>query len=446
MGLGAGALLSPEEEARLGEAFMRRLRSQVRLLEDPLVESYVQALGYRLVAAADTELSHFAFFVVQDPRINAFAGPWGYIGVNSGLILAARSEGELAAVLAHEIAHVTQRHLLRTLEQSRRLGLPAAAALLAAILLGTRSPAAGQAAAVTAAAAGRQLMLNFSRAEEAEADRVGLALLARAGYDPRAMPAFFERLWRHGRLQEGELPPLLRTHPVTTARIADTRARAERYPRPAPRPRAEEAFRLLQARVAVLTAEDPLAAARALEAGSLAGRYARALALLRTGRAREARPLVERLLAQRPEEVAFLLLRGRLLLEEGRTEKALGAYRRALRLYPHHYSLTVAYARALLAAGQAGRARELLQDYLRYREPTPLLYRLLARAEAGSGRPAEAQLSLAELAYLEGRTAEAVAHLERALRMTPRDDLRRLARIRTRLKALRRELAREASR
>ncbi len=442
MGLGAAAHLPPEEEARLGEAFMRSLRRQARLMEDPLVNSYVQALGHRLVAATQGEPGHFAFFVVQDRRVNAFAGPWGYIGIHTGLLLAVRGEPELAAVLAHEIAHVTQRHLVRTMAQSRRLGLSTAAALLAAVLLGARDPALGQAAAVAAAAAGQQLMLNFSRAEEAEADRAGVALLARAGYDPRAMPAFFERLWRQSRLQEGELPALLRTHPVTTERIADTRSRAEALPRPRRQPDPGP-FHLIRARVAVLTASDPLAAARRLDRESPSGRYGRALALILAGKAREARPLVERLASRHPEEVPYLLLQGRLELEEDRPGAALATYRRALRLYPHHYALTAAYAEALLRAGRPEQARELLRDYLRYREPTPLLYRLLARAEAGAGRPVEAQLSLAELAYLEGRLAEAVAHLERALRLTPPEDLRRLARIRARLKSLRRALAQE---
>jgi beta-barrel assembly-enhancing protease len=229
MGDTAGQLISPEQEKQFGESFMRQIRRSGKLVQDPELNDYLQQLGYRLAAASDAPGYGFTFFLVDDPSINAFAGPGGYIGVHTGLLLAARNESELAGVLAHEIAHVTQRHLLRAYEAAQRMSLPTAAALLAAILIGSQDSQAGQAALVGLQAASAQYQINFTRANEHEADRVGIQTLVRSGIDPRGMPDFFERLHQQTRLYGNRLPEFLSTHPVTTSRIAETAARAEAH-------------------------------------------------------------------------------------------------------------------------------------------------------------------------------------------------------------------------
>ena len=223
MGDSAGSLISPDEEKKLGEAFFRSLHRQIEINQDSEIQQYIQTIGEKLVAHSDTPSYPFHFFVVMENVINAFAGPGGYIGVNSGLILMTESESEFASVMAHEIAHVTQRHLYRAYEESSRLSIPMAVATLGAILLGTQSGAAGQAAIMAIQAGSVQFQIDFTREHEEEADRVGMQTLSSSTYDPRSMPTFFERLQQSTRYSGQNVPEFLRTHPVTASRISDSR-------------------------------------------------------------------------------------------------------------------------------------------------------------------------------------------------------------------------------
>jgi predicted Zn-dependent protease len=225
-----GTSFTPLQEQQLGEAFYRNLHSQLEISQDSEVNDYIQNLGQRLTANSDKPEQPFHFFIVNSAQINAFAGPGGYIGVNAGLILASETESELASVMAHEIAHVTQRHLFQTFQDSSRLSLPMAAAMLAAMLVGSQSSQAGQAALLATQAAMAQHQINFTRDNEAEADRVGMQILSKSTFDPRGMPAFFERLQQSTRFSGHSAPEFLLTHPVTTSRISDTRGRADNFP------------------------------------------------------------------------------------------------------------------------------------------------------------------------------------------------------------------------
>jgi len=229
IGDSSGSAVSPEFERRLGKAFMRSVRQHAAIVDDPEVEGYIESIGYKLAANSDNNSLAFTFFVVDSPDINAFAAPGGVIGVNSGTILNSRSESELAGVLAHEIAHVIQRHMARQFERAGQFSLPSTAALLGAILLAVVSPQAGQAALAVVTGVSIQSQINFTRTNEEEADNVGIQLLARSGYDPQGMPSFFERLQQKSQFYQGNAPEYLRTHPLTTSRIADSKARASRY-------------------------------------------------------------------------------------------------------------------------------------------------------------------------------------------------------------------------
>lgn len=445
----AGAILSPQEEAKIGEAFMRNVRRSVTIATDPEIDEYIQALGYRLVAAGDEQSRDYSFFVVQDTAINAFAGPGGYIGVNSGLILMATNESELASVLAHEIAHVNQRHLLRAVDSSRRLSLPATAALIAAIVLGGKNAQVAQAAVTATMAGTQQAQINFTRTQEQEADRVGLQILAGAGFDPRSMPAFFEQLMRASRFAESGAPEMLRTHPVTTSRISDTRNRAELFP---PRTVADsEAFAYTQAKLRVLTSRDADAAAERLTSllakatgtQRRALRYGRALAWAKARRYDEARAEIAKLLKEEPERIALLIAAAEIDAADGRIERALASCEQALRIYSRNYPLTVVYAKLLLEADQPTQARLLLQEHLRYRSGNPLLYKLLAQAEQSAGYPIEAQQALAEEAYLNGQTRQAMLHLRAARDLVRKEDFYRGARLDAKLKELEEEARQE---
>lgn len=415
---------SLSDERELGEAFMREVRARLNLLDDAEVARYIDSLGHRIALQSDR--GGFNFFVVDDLAINAFAGPGGNIGINSGLILAAESEGELASVVAHEIAHVVQNHIARAFAKAERSSLPAMAGLIAAIIIGTQNPAAGQAAAAAVVGSQIQNQLDFTRENEQEADRVGMQLLAKADLDPRAMPTFFERLQESIRYSR-QPPEYLSTHPVTTSRIADSRARAEQY---AYRQFVDsQGFHLARAKLEVKSASSSREALASveqkLESGTYgdraAAQYARALALIGLQRYEDARAALRPLLEEEPDNTWYQSALARLELAAGNPDKALDVYSRALRLYPDDRALVRGHVEALLAVKRPRDALEVLQRFARHNTLGATLYRLQALAFEQSGQRGESLLALAEHAYLQGRLEVAIHHLEQAQRMADLD-------------------------
>lgn len=439
MGDTSGAVISPEEERRLGEGLMRQIRQSTLLIGDPEVSEYIQSLGYQLVANSDNPAQDFTFFVINDPSINAFAAPGGFVGIHAGLMLTTESESELASVLAHEIVHVTQRHIARAIENSGKMNLPAAAALLAALILSGSNPQVGQAAVAATMAGSIQNRLNFTRANEQEADRLGMQMLAEAGFNPRSMPQFFERMQQASRFYDNRLPEFLRTHPVTLSRIADSRNRAEQYP-----PRAyleRESFRIIRAKLRVLSSDNPGNLIKLFEEAIKKGRaarnderYAYALALLEANRPNDARIQVKKLLEKEPERIAYLIAAAKIEMADRQTGAAVKILGDALALYPNNHPLTVNYAEALLNDSQAETARAILREHLRRRDPDPVIYELLARAEEKAGYLADSHQSMGEYYYLNGETRTAIDQLNIALKLTPDKDFYRASRIEARLK------------
>jgi predicted Zn-dependent protease len=222
--------LTAQDERRIGEEIMRDVNASGDVIKDIEVVDYMQNLGYRLAASSGDSPQKFTFFVVQDPSINAFALPAGIIGVHSGLIMASSSESELASVVSHEIGHVTQRHIARMIAQQKQDAWQSFAAMAFALLAARSNPQLAGASMQAAQAGAIQKQLDYTREHEREADRVGLQILSQAGFDTRAMPAFFDKLMKGTRFYEGSAPSFLRTHPLTTERIADVRNRVEQLP------------------------------------------------------------------------------------------------------------------------------------------------------------------------------------------------------------------------
>ncbi|MEJ2175466.1 MAG: M48 family metalloprotease [bacterium] len=225
----ADATLPPQVERGIGEELMREIRYRdPDYVDDAEVTEYLNLLGGRLVAVAPDVRQAFDFFVIRDGSINAFALPGGFIGVNTGLIVQSASESELASVLAHEIAHVTQRHIARMVGAQEQMQIPMIAGVIAAILLGGSRPDLAGGAIAAVQGAGVQSQLNYTRSFEREADRVGFQMLASSGFDPRAMAAFFDKLQRATRVSDdGSVPGYLRTHPMSIDRMSDAQNRAE---------------------------------------------------------------------------------------------------------------------------------------------------------------------------------------------------------------------------
>lgn len=432
-------VISTQEETELGRRFMQQLELQGLLLHTPLVESYIQNLGLRLVSHSRTPAAKFTFFVVDDPSINAFALPGGYIGIHTGLILASRNESELAGVISHEIAHVTQRHLARRFEEAKRMQIPMALALLAAVFVGGENAQLGQAAVTTLAAGNIQQQLDFTRAHEQEADALGIGILIRAGFDAEGMASFFARLEQETRYNQNQAPEFLRTHPVHENRIAEARNRARRQKhRPAPGTLDYPLTKALL--MADLAADKPALAEHFKRTAGLnvSQRYTYARLLLNLARFGEAEQQFLVLLDQSPEQPAFIIGLSQAELELGRNRKALQRLQDAMRIYPGNYPLTLQYAEALMRADRAAQARDLLQEFSREHKTRPMIFRQLARAAARAGDPVGRHLAQAEYEYLTGNLHGALQQLEQASAY-PDVDYYRQARIADRIRQLKRE-------
>lgn len=413
--------LSLAQEKRLGEGIMRQIRAHPAYLDDPDVADYLNGIGYRLVGSSPDPGGSFEFFGILDNSVNAFALPGGFIGVHSGLLLTAQSESELASVLSHEIAHVTQRHLARMVAAQQRAGLASMAALAVAILAARANPEISQAAIVAAQAGSIQSQLNFTREHEREADRIGLQVMESSGFDVHAMPVFFERLQRATRVYETGAPTYLRTHPLTFERVADVQNRIQAIPfRQVPD---SLEFHLVRARLQAREGA-PQDAVRYFDqiidgrkfANEAAVRYGLTVALLRAGDTRRASAQLaglQRLGASNPMIDA---LAAQTLISSGEMEKGLGTYRAALGSNPGRRVLVYGYADALIGARRAREAAEFLATKLDTRSPDPRLYELQARAYAGMERRLLQHQAQAEAHVLRGDLRAAIEQLQIAQR------------------------------
>jgi beta-barrel assembly-enhancing protease len=446
LGDASATVISPAQERRLGEDFMRRARQSLAFVDDPELNDYLQTLGQRLLANAETPDRRFRFFMVNDSTVNAFAVPGGFIGMNKGLLLATQSEAELASVMAHEITHVTQKHIPRLIAESQRSTLPAFAAILASILLANAGHGQGAEAGIAATTATlAQQGINFTRQFEEEADRLGMTMLARSGFDPQGMPMFFERLQTLNRHNETNLPEFLRTHPVTTNRIADARNRADRLP--ARGARDSDDYLHAHAKLRATATADNIEIIRSFRDNLRQGkyrdvhaeRYGYAIALLRERDYATARVEAGKLVAHKPNRVYYRVLQAEIELADGQPSRALAIYAQAHKAAPAHTGLMRHYAETLLKAGDARRAVELLKTAVRQTPDDPVLYRLLAQA-AGPTSPLEAHKAMAEHYYLNGNPKAATEQLQIALRHAG-DNFYQVSSIEARLNIIREEIA-----
>lgn len=476
MGSSASTIASPEEQRQYGFYVLHELRNQGRVLDDALLTDYINTLGYRLVAYSPQPQQPFTFFVVRDPSINAFALPGGFVGINAGLITTTTNESELAAVLAHEISHVTQQHLVRAVEAEKKYAPLMVLAMIGAIVAAShQSPNSTSNADVGAIAAAQglteQMRINFTRADETEADRIGIQTLAKANFDPDAMAEFFERMQRALRpgFDENDVPALLMDHPVTITRISEAKARAEtvkkeetqrramlatdaaqssglsplllpasmkpasspmltEQARPADnrerqRTRAEAYYELMRERARVLASarstqtaayyadnlrDDPAFA-------SIANRYGYALALAYAGNAKKSREVAQKLATEQPDNLVAQLALGHAALMSGARDVALQIYAHLQPDFPDNRALVLAHAEALLQTGDkasAKRAEELLRPQLSKDDEDPQLQTTFARACELAGDPVRAGEAHATAAYLNGRAEDALNQLK----------------------------------
>jgi len=431
MGDSAGRYISPAEEEALGRGVLRNLRVRDLLVEDPQLVSYVESVGHRVLSGVPDPSYPYTFFLVRDTSINAFAAPGGYIGIHAGLLLASDAEDELAGVVAHEIAHIEQRHAARAFEAARKFNFAQAAAMIAGLLVGIADPQAGAAALYAGVGGTQQMALNFTRENEYEADRVGIGFLASAGFDPDGMASFFEKLMQ----QEGRGSlqiEYLRTHPVNSSRIAEAQARARDLPREGSQVLPDYDLAVARLRI-LLTANDPVAVGRLVEASSSAElgrsptsqRYALALALRQSGKFNEALSVFDQLLADDPHNAWFRLGRNQVLRDLGRTQQALEDYEHLLSLFPGHYPVQIHYIEALLEARRTETAVAVARRAVAEHPERPRVHHLLGEALAQSGDDQGSLEALAEYFFMQGQLQESLRQLDQALETKELDHVSR---------------------
>ncbi|MGI9237429.1 MAG: beta-barrel assembly-enhancing protease [Woeseiaceae bacterium] len=432
MGSPADAILNKNEESQIGRMIMRDIRRSGQVVEDPLVNEYVNAIGSRIVSQTNDGDHDFTFFVIDDERINAFALPGGYIGVHTGLLEATRSEDELAGVMAHEVAHVTQRHIARAIHANSRQSILSTAMMLGAIIVAAAggSSDAVQGAVAVAQGSAIQQQINFTRTNEYEADRVGIAALADAGFDPYGMASFFQILSRQTTTSpEMRAPEFLRTHPVTSARVAEARTRARQYP--AIRSDDSTGYGIARTRMIVArfdTAEDAVAyfEKRPYANQNEIERYGRAVAYQRAGQYWQALDIFKELLDDDKTVIAYHIGLGQVLVALDQPRDALLTYERAMELFPRNMPLVLDYSEQLLQLGHATKAHAMLLDLLNNVPPTPEQVRLIARAASEAGEEAEAYYYLSEYRLMIGDLSGGIGYLQQALRLPELQEIQRI--------------------
>lgn len=444
IGTAGGAFMSIERERLLGEHFAREIRGAAPVIEDPVLREYLEGIGNNLVRHTDNVRYPFNFFWIRDDSINAFAFLGGQIGMHSGLLLETRDESELASVLSHEIAHVTQRHIARNMERLTAAAPLTLAQIIGGVIIGIANPTLGMAVMTSSVAGAQQRQINYTRQFELEADRIGMQALARAGYDPEGAPRFFGRLQARYRYAS-TLPQFLITHPLPESRIADTQSRARALgPRDLP-PSLD--YHLAKARVmvrfsnrsaqGVLTQVDqelrheihPIRRAGLL--------YARALALHSLERYDEADSIILTLRAEHPLNLFFLDTQTDIWIAQKRFEEVIEMLTIEYSRRPNNQVVTLNLVYAANHAGEYGLARRVAQEYLLHRRHDVVAWQLLHEAQQKSANAVGQHEAMAETFVLRANFEGAIEELNMAHSKTADGDLLNRQRLQARIQQVR---------
>jgi beta-barrel assembly-enhancing protease len=434
LGSPANAAVSLDEEYRVGLAAVNEIRNTGLILTDPEVSQYAQEIGHSLSSNAEDGQHQFYYFVLKDPVVNAFALPGGFVAIQSGLILATRNENELAGVLAHESAHVTQRHIVRQLVDQSHASLMATAAMLAAVLVGATagrsSPSGVEGAVLAGQSAMIQHQINYTRESEFEADRVGIGTMATAGYDPLGMATFFEYMSRRGpeptRINAVQF---LIDHPIDSDRMAEAHNRADQIGRI----RHEDSlgYRLMRERLRSV-ADDPQVARQYYQnliknggGKSIEERYGKAVADIATRNPAAAIPDLQLLVQEYPKVPQFYGALGQAYLANNQLKESQAVLDRAMILFPRNVPITIRLAETLMQTGDNKRAHVVLLDLFNSVEPTPDQTRLIAKAANSAGDFADSYSYMAEFYLMTGELTKAMGQLQLALGLPGIDPVQR---------------------
>ena len=403
---------SSKEEQQLGLAFYRSLRANLTFVDDLQINYFLNSLGMRLASHSDAAGDKFHFFIIKAPTINAFAGPAAYIGIHTQLILEAQNESQLAGVLAHEIAHVSQRHLARAFDNSGQSTALTIATLLAAILVGTQDSQAGQAVLLSGLAGSQQSSINFTRSNEYEADRIGIGILSNTGINPEGMVGFFEILL--DKSPDGGME-YLRTHPLSSNRVSEAKNRLTKNTKNLPDDSLD--FQFAKARLIVLLSKQPKTYLNDKLVGKgLIGQYQKALAAIRTRN----EDLAIQILSKHVEKHTHPWIK--LALAEAYTskkddEKALSILKKLAKLYPGYLPVTMAYVNSLMDNNRPEKSITILKKQLQT-DDYAIIYKALARAYYAKGHVSAALESTGNQYARQGYIELAIQQYDNALKQS----------------------------
>lgn len=403
---------STREEVKLGRAFYQALRANLEFVDDPQLNHYLKSLGQKIVTHSDAAGNSFRFFIINSPAINAFAGPDGHIGINSGLILESTNESQLASVLAHEISHISQRHLARAIDKSGNNAIATFATVLAAILLGSQDSQAGQAVLYSGIAGAQQASLNFTRSNEYEADRIGIGILAESGINPQGMVEFFETLLRHSGSDGIEY---LRTHPLNTNRVSEAKNRISKNQKTLPNDSTD--YQFAHARLSALISPRPeILATTPVTASDPIKIYRQSIALIKISEPKKAIELLINL-SENSKHPWIKIALAEAYSASGQIDNAVQILQEISKLYPGYLPVSLAYAEALTANNQAQKSITLLKHQLQL-DDEPVIHKTLARAYFANGQISAALESTgnqyAREGYIELALQQYVSALQQA--------------------------------
>lgn len=441
----AATALTLTDEKQMGEAVVRNIRRAGKLVTDPVLTAYINNLGNKLVSVSNNKYYRFKFFIVDDNSINAFALPGGFIGVHYGLILASRNESELASVLAHEVAHVTQRHHARAYDMGKNYQTPVLAAIIAAIVLGASGNELGQAAMASIAGGSAQLSINFTRRNEKEADRLGIKMLNQAGFDAHSMASFFEQMYKESRLYGSQGPEFLRTHPVSQNRMAEAKSRANQMP--LKQPASSDMYYLIKERINILNEPNNRHLLKHYASqikfktysNKNAALYGYAIALLKNKQLTKAKNIITGLRKQAPSRIAYIISEAQIAEKSNKHREAIKLYQRALDDFPGNDAIILNYVETLIEQKQYKQAKAILDKRLRTDTSIPRLYKHLAQVEAKLGNKAATHEVMAQYYYAIGQTHQALNQISLALKI-PNLDFYAASRLSARKRELEAEL------
>lgn len=438
LGSSATSIITSQQEYELGQQVMKAYRAQLPTSSDPIIYSYLEKLISDLIQYSELEEKSFDLLVIENPTMNAFAVPGRVIGVHTGLFLTTETEDELASVITHELAHLSQRHYARRLEQQKNATLPTLAGILAGVVLAaTAGGDAGMAAITATQAASLDSQLRFSRQYEQEADRIGIQTLEKAGRNPYAAGDMFEVMLRATRYTR-KPPEFLLTHPVTESRIADARARALKYPEREYPDNLD--FHLVSARVRLHNETTPQQAVKRfyseIDGRSLnqeASRYGLVLALTEAGETEQARKELATLLEKRPHKEWYLIAQAKIDTKEKKYDSAVSLMSDLLYANPNDHALNINFAEILMEAGRYHQCEQLLNNFVKIRPKDDYAWYLLAEAHGLVGNILDVHLARAEYFVLVGVYDRALQQLDNALKLA-HGDIRLTAIVREKIK------------